>query len=120
MIPDRGWLEGEFLTTVQKRGGAIIEARGLSSAASAANAIIDTVRALTTPTPAGGYFSVSVPSDGSYEVPEGLVFGFPVRSDGQGYEIVGGIEHADFGRGKLQTTIDELVSEREAVSALMR
>jgi malate dehydrogenase len=119
VIADRSWLEGEFLTTVQKRGAAIIEARGASSAASAANAVVDTVRNLTTATPQGRYFSVAVPSDGSYGIPEGIMFSFPVRSDGENWSIVQGISHGDFGRGKLDVTRDELLSEREAVSGLL-
>ena len=89
VIADRGWLEGEFLTTVQKRGAAVIEARGASSAASAANAAIDTVAGLRTPTPDGDCVSVAVASSGQYGAPEGLQFGFPVRADGHG-RVVGG------------------------------
>jgi malate dehydrogenase len=119
VISDGEWLQGEFLTTVQKRGAAIIEARGASSAASAANAVVDTVRSLVTPTPEGKHFSVAVPSDGSYCIPEGIMFSFPVRSDGENWSIVQGIEHGDFARGKLDATRDELLSEREAVSGLL-
>lgn len=119
VITDSAWLEGEFLTTVQKRGAAIIDARGASSAASAANALVDTVRNLVTPTPAGEAFSVCVRSDGSYGVPEGLVFGFPVRSNGTDWEIVQGLEHGDFAKSKLATTQKELEDEREAVASLL-
>ena len=118
-ISDHAWLEGEFLETVQKRGGAIIEARGSSSAASAANGVVDTVRALTTATPAGHSFSVATASDGSYGVPEGLIFSYPTRCDGSGWSIVEGVEHGDFGRGKLEVTTKELESERDAVSSLL-
>lgn len=119
VISDEAWLQGEFLTTVQKRGAAIIDARGASSAASAANAVVDTVHNLVTPTPAGRHFSVSVVSDGSYGVPEGLMFSFPVRSDGSDWSIVQGLKHGDFGSEKMKATTDELVSEREAVKDLL-
>jgi len=119
VITDTEWLQGEFLTTVQKRGAAIIEARGASSAASAANAVIDTVRNLTTPTPEGAFFSVAVVSDGSYGIEEGLLFSFPVRSDGKNWSIVQGIEHGEFSQAKLDVTRDELLSEKSAVSGLL-
>jgi len=118
-ITDQAWLEGEFLTTVQKRGSAIIEARGASSAASAANAVVDTVRALENPTPEGQFFSVAVSSDGSYDVPKGIMFSYPIRSKGESkWEIVKGVEHNDFGKTKIKTTLDELVSEKEEVESL--
>jgi malate dehydrogenase len=91
VIKDEAWLKGAFIETVQKRGAAIIKARGLSSAASAANAVIDTVRNITTPTPAGEFFSAAVPSDGSYGVESGIIFGFPLRSNGNEYTIVQGL-----------------------------
>ncbi len=119
VIRDESWLQGAFLKTVQQRGSAIIKARGLSSAASAANAVVDTVQALTTPTPAGQRFSACVPSDGSYGVPEGLVFSFPLRCDGSGYQIVQGIEHHEFAKKKLEATVRELEEEREAVENLV-
>jgi len=121
-VLDRAWLEGEFLATVQQRGKAIIEARGASSAASAANALVDHVRNWVggDATPDGEYVSMAVPSDGSYGVPEGLVFGFPCRTDGEGgYEIVQGIEVSDYAQGKLDTTIAELSEERDAVADLV-
>jgi malate dehydrogenase len=119
VIADRAWLEGDFLTTVQKRGAAIIEARGASSAASAANAVIDTVRALRTPTPEGDWFSVAVTSAGQYGTPEGLQFGFPVRADGRdGWEVVEGLEHDAFSTERIAVTTDELVAERDEVRAL--
>ncbi len=116
---DESWVQGDFLETVQKRGAAIIKARGLSSAASAANAVVDTVRQLTSKTPEGKYFSVAVASDGSYGVPEGLIFGFPVKSDGENWEIVQGIEHNDFAKEKIQVTLNELLDEKEAVKELL-
>src|SRR5580692_4944579 len=87
-IPDEAWFKDTFLPTVQQRGSAIIKARGLSSAASAANAVVDTVRNLTSPTPAGGWFSVAVCSDGSYGIEKGLIFSFPIRSDGSKWQVV--------------------------------
>ncbi|HRQ87615.1 MAG TPA: malate dehydrogenase [Bacteroidia bacterium] len=119
VISDHAWLEGSFIETVQKRGAAIIEARGSSSAASAANAIVDTVRSLTTPTPAGDWTSVCVCSDGSYGIDEGLIVSFPVRTDGQKWEIVQGVPVNDFSRGKIDATVQELREEREAVADLL-
>ncbi len=121
-VLDRAWLEGEFLSTVQQRGKAIIDARGASSAASAANALVDHVANWCggRPTADGDYVSMAVPSDGSYGVPEGLISGFPVRTDGKGtYEIVQGIELSEYAKGKLQTSVDELSEEREAVSEML-
>ncbi len=118
-VNDRAWLEGEFITTVQKRGAAIIEARGASSAASAANAAIDTVVSLTTPTPADDCVSVSVTSRGEYGIPEGLTFGFPVVADGAGgWSVKEGFEVDEFARAKIQLTVDELVGERDEVVKL--
>jgi malate dehydrogenase len=122
VITDRAWLEGEFLTTVQQRGKAIIDARGSSSAASAANALVDHVRDWCggTPTREGDWVSMAVPSDGSYGVPEGIISGFPVRTDGAGsYEIVQGLELSDFTQGKLDATVAELQDERSAVEDLL-
>lgn len=119
VIDDYEWLKGEFISTVQQRGAAIIKARGASSAASAANAAIDTIKRLIHPTPAGEFFSVAVSSDGSYGVPEGLMFSFPVRSDGQNWEIVQGLELNDFAREKIAATQQELLEEKEAVSELL-
>ncbi len=119
VISDRAWLEGEFLSTVQKRGAAIIAARGASSAASAANALVDTVRNLRTPTKGDAVFSVCCASDGSYGVPEGLVYSFPVTSNGSEYTIVSGIEHTEFGQSKLAITTQELLDERDAVKDLI-
>ena len=118
-VNDRAWLEGEFITTVQKRGAAIIEARGASSAASAANAAIDTVVGLTTPTPADDCVSVSVTSRGDYGIPEGLTFGFPVVVDSAGgWSVKQGFEIDEFARAKIQLTVDELVGERDEVVKL--
>lgn len=119
-ITDEAWLQGDFIATVQQRGAAIIKARGLSSAASAANAAIDTVKNLLKPTPAGEFFSVAVSSDGSYGVPEGLMFSFPIRSDGQNWSIVQGIELNDFSHSKIQATQQELLEEKEAVQDLLK
>jgi len=120
VIPDRQWLENDFLTINQQRGKAIIDARGKSSAASAANAAIDTVHSLLKPTPAGDWFSAAVVSDGSYGVPEGLVFSYPLRSRGGGeYEIVQGLELSDYARRKLQLSWEELLEEKAAVAGLI-
>ena len=119
VISDHAWLEGPFIETVQKRGAAIIEARGSSSAASAANAVVDTVRSLTTPTPEGDWNSVAVVSDGSYGIDEGLVVSFPIRSDGRKWEIVQGVPVNEFRQGKIDATVQELREEREAVADLL-
>jgi malate dehydrogenase len=122
VITDRGWLEGEYLTTVQQRGKAVIDARGASSAASAANALIDHVAAWCggQPTPEGDWVSMAVPSDGSYGVPEGLVSGFPVTTDGAGaYRVVEGLELSPFAQEKLQATVAELEEERDAVAEML-
>ena len=119
VIADRPWLEGEFISTVQQRGAAIIKARGLSSAASAANAVIDTVRSLTTDTPAGDWHSVAVCSDGSYGIEKGLMTSFPIRSTGQKWEIVQNLPLGDFSRSRIDATINELKEERDAVSDLL-
>ena len=118
-ISDEAWLKGEFISTVQKRGAAIIEARGLSSAASAANGVVDTVKSLTTPTPEGDWTSVCVCSDGSYGVDEGLISSFPIRTDGEKWEIVQDVPVNDFSREKIDATVQELREEREAVSDLL-
>ena len=118
-ISDEAWLKGEFISTVQKRGAAIIEARGLSSAASAANGVVDTVKSLTTPTPEGDWTSVCVCSDGSYGVDEGLISSFPIRTDGEKWEIVQDVPVNEFSREKIDATVQELREEREAVSDLL-
>ncbi len=120
-IGDRDWLEREFLDTVQKRGAAIIAARGLSSAASAANALIDHVRDLIAPTPRGKWRSCCVKSDGSYGVREGLISSFPVASDGRGsWAIVQGLEMNAPLRSKIDASVAELVAERDVVADLLR
>lgn len=119
VISDRAWLETTFIETVQKRGAEIIKARGLSSAASAANAVIDSVKNLRTPTPSGEFFSVAVSSDGSYGVPKGLMFGFPVKSNGRQWEIIQGLKLENFAQQKIAVTLKELEEEREAVKSLL-
>ena len=118
LVDDQEWLETTFLPTVQKRGAAIIEARGSSSAASAANATVDHMRDWVLGTPEGDWVSMSVPSDGSYGVPEGLISSFPCTTSGRGYEIVTGLEIDDFSRGKIDASTAELADEREAVRSL--
>jgi len=119
VISDQEWLRGAFLTTVQKRGAAVIEARGASSAASAANAAIDTVVSLTTPTAADDCVSVGVTSNGEYDVPDGLTFGFPIHADGAGsWKVKEGFKLDDFASDKLRVTTEELMSERDEVRAL--
>ena len=120
VIGDEEWLRGEFIANVQQRGAAIIKARGQSSAASAANAVIDTVREVARPT--GEQFSSAIPAPatGGYGVPEGLVFGYPLRATAAGgVEIVQGIEHDDFARSKIEATTQELLEERAAVEELL-
>ncbi len=121
VITDHAWLEGEFISTVQKRGAAIIEARGLSSAASAANAAIDHVKSMRSATPEGDWISAGVLSDGgSYGIPEGIVNSFPIRCDGKGgREIVQGLEINDFARGKIDASVQELVEERSVIQDLL-
>ena len=120
VINDEEWLQGEFIKTVQQRGSAIIKARGASSAASAANAALDTVTRINAPTPEGDWFSTAIPSDGSYGIPEGLIFSFPLRSKGKGdYEIVQGLELNKFSKEKIQATSSELEMERDAVKEML-
>ncbi len=118
-IDDLEWLRGEFITTVQQRGAQIIEARGASSAASAANAVVDSVRSIVTPTAPDDCVSLAVVSHGEYGAPEGLVFGFPVRSDGAAWHVVEGLAHSDFARDRIRVTTEELESERAAVRDLL-
>jgi malate dehydrogenase len=119
-VNDDAWLRGDFLTTVQKRGAAVLEARGASSAASAANAAIDTVVSLTTPTPDDDCVSVAVSSDGeTYDIPAGLTFGFPVQADGQGaWKVKSGFTLDEFAKEKIKITTDELLGERDDVAKL--
>ncbi len=121
VIGDETWLKETFIPTVQKRGAAIIAARGASSAASAANAIVDSIRKLTTPTPAGDSFSMCICSDGSYGTTEGLITSLPVRTgaDGKTIEIVQGIEINEFSREKIDITVKELEAEHDAVKDLL-
>src|SRR5678809_1684202 len=113
LINDQAWVEGTFIPTVQKRGAAIIEARGLSSAASAANAAIDHVRDWVAGSKDGDWVTMGVPSDGSYGIPEGVIFGYPVTCRGGQYQIVKGLEVSDFSRGRMNATLKELHEERE-------
>ena len=117
-INDQAWLEGEFIPTVQKRGAAIIKARGLSSAASAANAAIDHMHGWELGTPDGDWVSMAVPSDGSYDVTEGIISSFPVTCTQGSIEIVQGLDIDDFSRGRIDATVAELVAERDTVSGL--
>ena len=119
VITDEAWLKGEFISTVQQRGAAIIKARGLSSAASAANAVVDSVRSIITPSPAGDWQSVCVCSDGSYGIEKSLICSFPIRSNGQKLEIVQGVPVNDFSRAKIDATVNELKEERALVAELL-
>ena len=119
-INDKNWIENEYLPLVQQRGKAVIDARGASSAASAANAVIDTVKAVDNVTRPDDWFSAAIASDGSYDVPEGLIFGYPLQSNGQGkIEIVQNIELNDFAKSKIKITTEELLSEKAAVEDLL-
>ena len=115
---DRSWLEDEFIPTVQQRGAAVIKARGLSSAASAANAAIGHMRSWALGTPEGDWVSMAVPSDGSYGVPEGLVSGFPCTCAGGDYQIVQGLDLDDFSRSRIDASVAELAGERDTVADL--
>ena len=120
VITDTAWLEGEFITTVQQRGAAIIKARGASSAASAANAAMDTVRSLITPTPTGDWHSVAVCSDGSYGIEKGLMASMPIRTLENGeWEVVQGVPVDAFSQEQSDATIGELIEERDAVKDLL-
>jgi malate dehydrogenase len=119
VIDDHDWLQNGFIETVQKRGAAVIEARGLSSAASAANAAIDSVASVVNPTVKGDCVSLAVASSGEYGVPEGLQFGFPVAADGRGgWKVVETFDLNDFAKAKIQVTTEELESERDEVRSL--
>ncbi|HUO48177.1 MAG TPA: malate dehydrogenase [Acidimicrobiales bacterium] len=119
VIGDESWLQGEFLATVQQRGAKIIEARGASSAASAANAAIESVQSVWNPTAEDDCASLAVVSHGEYGTPEGLVFGFPIRSDGSSWSVVEGLEHSAFAQDRIRATTEELESERAAVAHLL-
>jgi malate dehydrogenase len=118
LVNDQNWLENDFIPTVQKRGAAIIEARGSSSAASAASATIDHTRDWLRGSPDGDWLSMAVESDGSYDVPAGLISSFPVTTKDGKYEIVQGLEINDFSRGWIDTNAKELAEERDAVQSL--
>ncbi len=117
-VGDHVWVEGTFIPTVAKRGAAIIEARGASSAASAASAAMDHIRSWVLGTPDGDWVSMAIPSDGSYGVPEGIISSFPVRCVGGDYSIVQGLEINDFSRGRIDASVAELVEEHDAVKEL--
>jgi len=117
-VDDQAWIEDDFIPTVQQRGAAIIEARGASSAASAANAAIDHVRDWTLGTPDGDWVSMAIPSDGSYGVEEGIISSFPVTTSGGRYEVVQGLEIDEFSQARIDATVNELKEERDAVDGL--
>jgi malate dehydrogenase len=119
MINDQAWLENTFIPVIQKRGAAIIEARGLSSAASAANAAIDHVRDWVKGTKAGDWTSMGIPSDGSYGIPEGVLYGYPVTCKGGQYKIVKGLDVSDFSRSRMSATLKELHEERDSIRHLL-
>jgi malate dehydrogenase len=119
VIGDEEWLKGTFIPTVQQRGAAIIKARGSSSAASAANAVVDTVRSIVEPTAAGDWHSVAICSKGDYGVEAGLISSFPVRSAGGKLEVAQGVAIGDYSRGKIDASVAELKEERELVKELL-
>jgi len=120
VIKDDFWIKNDFLPLVQQRGKSVIDARGASSAASAANAAIDTIKAIENPTLEGNCFSAAIASDGSYGVPEGLFFGYPLKTNtDKTIEIIQGIEINDFAQAKIDTTTKELQSEKDAVKDLL-
>jgi malate dehydrogenase len=118
-IRDEAWLKGDFIATVQQRGAAIIKARGASSAASAANAAVDSVRSIVEPTSAGEWHSLCLCSDGSYGIEKGLICSFPIRSNGRAIEIVQGLSLNEFSRGKIDASVSELNEERSMVKELL-
>jgi malate dehydrogenase len=119
VISDEAWLKGEFISTVQQRGAAIIKARGASSAASAANAVVDMVQSMIEPTPPGDWHSVCLCSDGSYGVDAGLISSFPVTSNGTQLEVVQGVPVNEFSRARIDATVAELKEERSMVAELL-
>ena len=119
MINDQKWLESDFIPTIQKRGAAIIEARGLSSAASAASAAMDHIRSWVQGTPEGDWVSMGIPSDGSYGIPEGIIYGYPVTCQNGSYKIVQGLEVSDFSRSRMHGTLKELQEERDSIKGLL-
>jgi malate dehydrogenase len=118
VISDHEWLKGDFIKTVQQRGAAIIKARGLSSAASAANAAIDGIRNLVMDSPAGETYSMCLSSNGEYGVDKGLIFSYPCRTEGGKVKVIEGIKHNEFGQEKFRQTLEELRGERDAVKSL--
>ena len=119
MINDQAWLESNFIPTVQKRGAAIIDARGLSSAASAANAAIDHIRDWSLGSKPGDWVTMGIPSDGSYGIPDGIIFGYPVTCKDGKVEIVEGIDISAFSRSRIDATLKELHEERDGVKHLL-
>lgn len=119
LIKDEAWLKGDFISSVQQRGAAIIKARGASSAASAANAVVDSVRSIVEPTAAGDWHSVCLCSDGSYGIEKDLICSFPVRSDGKKLQVAQGVPINEFSRAKIDATVNELKEERSMVSELL-
>ncbi len=119
LINDQAWLENTFIPVIQKRGAAIIDARGLSSAASAANAAMDHMRNWVYGTPEGDWVSMGVPADGSYGIGEGVMYGYPCTCNNGNYEIVKGLEVSDFSRARMQATLKELHEERDSIKHLL-
>ena len=119
VIADHAWLEGGFIASVQQRGAAIIKARGSSSAASAANAVVDTVRSLTTPTPEGDWYSVALCANGEYDVDAGLISSFPARTANGGREVAKWVPVNPFSRAKIEATLNELREEKSLVAELL-
>jgi malate dehydrogenase len=119
VIKDDAWLQGPFISTVQQRGAAVIKARGASSAASAANAALDTIKSIIRPTAAGNCFSAAICSDGSYGIDEGLICGYPLITDGKTWKIVQGLGVNDFAQDKINVTVNELKAERDTVKDLL-
>ncbi|MFH1360179.1 MAG: malate dehydrogenase [Candidatus Omnitrophota bacterium] len=119
IITDLDWLKKNFIENDQKRGAEVIKARGLSSAASAANAIADTIKKLSNPSAKDEYFSMAVASDGSYDIPQGLIFSFPIRSDGKAWSIVQNIQHNEFAKKKIAETFQELQEEQKTIADII-
>jgi malate dehydrogenase len=119
LINDMNWLEKEFIPTIQKRGAAIIDARGLSSAASAANAAMDHIRNWVYGTPDGDWVSMGLPADGSYGIAEGVIYGYPATCRDGKYQIVQGLKISDFSKSRMQATLKELEEERDSIKDLL-
>jgi malate dehydrogenase len=119
MIDDQAWLENTFIPVIQKRGAAIIDARGLSSAASAANAAMDHMRSWIHGTRDGDWVSMGIPSDGSYGIPEGVIYGYPCTCKNGRYRIVKGLDVSDFSRARMAATLKELHEERDSINHLL-